>query len=363
MGKKSKPRSLVTGACGFIGSHMVEQLQKGGHEVVAADHPAAWARDSVVDARYPGLVKRHAAETVSIDLAVPLTLGAVPTDVDFVFHVASLFNYSAPLDKLRRVNVDGTRALAERLLPSGRIKRWVQVGAGGVYGLPSVRRVPTFTEDLDPQPVNDYLLSKWEQESVVMELGRTKGLRWTIIRPTTVYGPRGGYGARHLFMGMVRAPIIVAPSNFSGHTPFVHVEDVTRAAIHLASLPEAENEVFNVTDDTDMTTVEYAETMARLLGKPFVKLPAVPMAAILKLLGPLLKLQTWLARDVLKKQPPLEPDVMAYFTEDFHFSNEKLKLTGFRFRYPDARLGFKDTLEWYLTEGRNQTGSYQSSLV
>jgi len=353
MRKETKVRSLVTGACGFIGSHVVEQLVQRGHDVVAADHPAAWATDSVKAAKYPGLVKKLARETYSIDLGDPSTLEVLPAGIDYVFHVASIFSYSAPLDKLRKVNVEGTRALAERMLSSGTVKRWLQVGAGGVYGLPSQRAVPEFTEDLEPRPGNDYLRSKWEQESLVMDLGRTRGLPWTIIRPTTVYGPRGGYGARQLFMGYKDMPVVVMPANFCGHAPYIHVEDVARAAIFLATSPKGENQVFNVTDDTDMTNIEYGEAMSRLLGKPFMKVPAVPLPAMLKLLKPVLKLQTRMFRDVLKKQPPLEPDMMAYFTEDFHFSNRKLKATGFEFNYPDARLGFKHTLEWYLNEGRN----------
>lgn len=348
--KKSpaRKRSLVTGACGFIGSHMVEVLNEAGHDIIAADLPSAWATDSLEAAMYPELVRSMAAETHSIDLADPGSLDVLPTDVDYVFHVASIFSYTTPLEVMQKVNVEGTRRLAERYMGSKKLKRWVQWGAGGVYGLPSNRDVEVFTEELAPEPGNNYLRSKWEQEFLVMELGRTKKLPYTIIRPTTVYGPRGGYGSRQLFLGVKDSPVVAIPGNLNGHIPYVHVRDVARAALHLAGHRGAKNEVYNLNDDTDMTTVEYMRALAKMYGKPFVKLPPVPLKQILSLLSPVLNAQFHLTRDVLKVKPLLEPDMLAYVTEDFKYSNDKLKGTGFQFAYPDARQAFPETLRWYL---------------
>lgn len=351
MAKKSKEVSLVTGACGFIGSHIVETLAAAGHEVIAADMEAAWKTDSVPQARYPSLIRKLAARCETIDLARPETLKVLPAEVDYVFHVASLFSYSATWDALYRVNVEGARALLARYSRSPRLKRWLQIGAGGVYGLPSERQNRTFTEDMAPNPTNDYLRSKWEQEFTIMEAGKRGEIKWTIVRPTTVYGPRGGYGSRKLLLGMDGMAVVAAPGNFRGHIPFIHVEDLAQACLYLAQHPEAENQVFNLSDDTDMTNLEYMETMARLLQRPFVKLPPVPAKKLIDGLMPLLKFQHRFCRDVLKKQSPIEPDMIAYFPEDFRYSNEKLKKTGFTFRYPDARMAFPSTLQWYRDNG------------
>ena len=226
---KKTPRSLVTGACGFIGSHIVEVLAESGHEVIAADHPAAWEGDSYKTARYPGLIKRLAKETHVIDLAEPATLAPLPVDVDYMFHVASVFNYTAGWELLYKVNVKGTEALYAHYRDS-KLKRWLQVGAGGVYGLPSERKVAEFTEELAPLPRNNYLKSKWQQEFFIMEMGRTEKLPYTIIRPTSVYGPRGGYGARQMLTAFDGGPVVAIPANFNGHAPFIHVHDLARAA-------------------------------------------------------------------------------------------------------------------------------------
>jgi len=345
--KKRAPRSLVTGSCGFIGSHIVEVLAEAGHEIIAADHPSAWVEDSYKAAKYPGLVKRLARETYTIDLGEPSTLDILPTDVDYVFHVASLFNYTASWEALYRVNVEGTRALYERLKGNRLLKRWLHVGAGGVYGLPSQRKLPAFTEDVAPLPANNYLRSKWEQEFFIMEMGRLEKLPYTIIRPTSVYGPRGGYGARQMLTAFDGGPVVAIPANFNGHAPFIHVHDLARAALFLARSGKAKNEVFNVSDDSDMTSIDFAQAMAKLINKPFVKLPPVPLNRILGVLRPLLELQLTLARTVFNTTAPIEPDILEYLTEDFIFSNAKLKSTGFQFKYPDARLAFRETYEWY----------------
>ena len=343
-----KPLSVVTGACGFIGSHVVEQAVKAGHDVVAADHPGAWqGGDSLANGRYPDLVRSLAYKCVEIDLAQPGSFSGLPRNVDYVFHVAAVFNYTAPYELLHQINVLGGKALLEYFGGSPRLKRFVQWGAGGVYGAPSARGNVPFTEDMAPMPANNYLKSKWEQEHMVMSTAPGLGVDYTIIRPTTVYGPRGAYGSIEMFTSMVEGPVIAIPANMTGHIPFIHVVDVACAAIYLATRKDAVNQVFNFNDDTDITTVEFMQAMARLTGKPFIKLPPVPLGHLLKALAPALQFQFWLARDVLKVKPPVEPDLLAMATEDFQYDNSKLKATEYEFAYPDARMAFADTLQWY----------------
>jgi dihydroflavonol-4-reductase len=347
-------RSLVTGACGFIGSHVVEQLAAAGHEVIAADHPSAWeGSDDSKKGRYPGLVKRLSSDTLNLDLGDTGSFAGLPTDVDYVFHVAAVFNYTAPYSELFRINVDGTKALLNRYAKSRKLKRWVQWGAGGVYGMPSARGNVPFYEDLAPMPSNNYLKSKWEQEFMVMSEAPKQGIDWTIVRPTTVYGPRAAYGSSQMFLGVLGPAVVAVPASMTGRIPFIHVVDVARAAIHLAQTKAGANEVFNTNDDTVMNAVEFMQVMARLLGKPFVKLPPLPVGKLIKAATPVLDLQFWLMRDVLGKQPLVEPDMLAMATEDFIYPNEKLKATGFEFTYPDARMAFADTLDWYLKTYKN----------
>lgn len=346
-----RPRSLVTGACGFMGSHMVELLHQAGHEVIATDLQSCWGEDDRKRGRFPSVVRELGVEFRPSDMRSPRTLAPLVEGLDYVFHIASIFSYSVPWEALYQVNVAGTRHLLDLLVErTPDLKRLVLWGAGGVYGLPSHRPGP-FTEDLPPAPTNDYLRSKWFQEHLVMEYGRKHGLPYAIMRPTTVYGPRCVYGAGQLFMGPAQMKLVAAPRNFTAHIPFVHVRDVVGAALHLAQSDAARGEVFNLNDDTLMDNVEFFRYVAEVTNRPFLALPPVPVRFVKTTLTAVANVMRFASDHVIKFAPPLEAGPIQYFGEDFRYSNDKLKGTGYRFVYPDARKGIRETLEWYRDQG------------
>ena len=111
----SPPLALVTGACGFIGSHLCEVLAEAGMMVRATDLPEVCKVDDRVRGRYPSVVRKSGAELVEADLTRPETLKGLLDGVDRVFHLGALFDYSAPFAELERVNVGGTRNLLGEL--------------------------------------------------------------------------------------------------------------------------------------------------------------------------------------------------------------------------------------------------------
>jgi nucleoside-diphosphate-sugar epimerase len=180
----SAPLSLVTGACGFMGTHMVETLVAAGHRVRATDLASALGHDDRKAGRFPSVLHKLGVEVVASDMTRPESLAPLVQGVDYVFHVAAVFSYSAPRELLERVNVEGTRALLDLLEKEKQLKRLVVWGAGGVYGLPNATNLP-FREEMPADPPNAYLESKSEQEKLVMEFGRAHELPYSIIRPTT----------------------------------------------------------------------------------------------------------------------------------------------------------------------------------
>jgi nucleoside-diphosphate-sugar epimerase len=344
----SQPTSLVTGACGFMGTHMVEVLAEAGHRVRATDLESALQEDDRARGRFPSVLRRLGVEAVPSDMTRPETLAAAVKGVDYVFHIAAIFSYSAPRDLLFRVNVEGTRALCEHLTREPSLKRLVVWGAGGVYGYPSPSMLP-LREDLPANPPNNYLASKAEQERLVMEYGRTRGLPYAILRPTTVYGPRAVYGGGQIFSNISKMKIVAAPRNFTFRVPLVHVRDVCRAALHLATHGDAG--VYNVNDDSQWTTVEFMRYLARLFDKPFLPLPPVPPALFRQALLTAARAEKLVSRLVSKHAPALEEDSVQYLGRDFTYSNDKLKATGYRFQYPDPAVGLRETYDWYRTQG------------
>lgn len=325
---------------------MVEVLRDAGHDVIAADLPSALGATPEDRARWPEVCLSAGASLVPLDLTRPETIPAAIEGAEVVFHIAAVFDYTAPSSVLRAVNVDGTRNLLEALVARGECRRVVNWGAGGIYGTPTPDRLP-FTETSPVRPGNAYLVSKWDQE-VLAHSYRSKGLEVTSTRTTSPYGPRAAYGSGQLLLQMAKSP--VAPRNLTGNIPFVHVRDLCRAALHLATHPGADGEAYNVTDDGRIDAVQLARLVADERGTRARILPSVPLGPTRRALGVAAKAFAALARR-RGGRPLLEYDQVQYFGYDFRYSNEKLKATGFRFDYPEPEPGLRETLRWYASQG------------
>jgi nucleoside-diphosphate-sugar epimerase len=344
-----KPVSLVTGACGFMGTHMVEILHEAGHHVRATDLASAYEQDDLKRGRFPGVLRKLGVEFTPSDMTKPESLKPLVKGVDYIFHIAAVFDYLAPWEVLYKVNVMGSRELFKMAIEEKGLKKLVLWGAGGVYGFSRPYR-EIYTEDMAPEPGNNYLKSKWQAEYDLMEMGRKHKLPFAIMRPTTVYGPRGVYGGGQMIMAAAKMKTAVTPASFTEHIPFVHVRDVCSAALHLAVTDSATGEIFNLNDDTIMTTLEFFQYVAEITGHKFVKLPPIPV----KPLRPVVKGVATVMETVFKAigtRPPLERDSASYFGHDFRYANDKLKKTGYKFIYADARDGLRDTIDWYKKEG------------
>jgi nucleoside-diphosphate-sugar epimerase len=344
----SKPLCLVTGACGFNGAHMVEVLHERGYGIRATDLASAYEADDRAGGLFPSVLKRLGVEFVPADLTDPPSLNAVVKDVKLCFHIAAVFSYSVPLDLLERVNYDGTRELVTRLLAQPSFSKLVFWGAGGVYSLASP--IP-FTEESPIDPGNDYLRSKSMAEQLVMDYGLDQGLRYSIVRPTSVYGPRGVYGTGQLLRVAASGPVAMCPTNWRFRIPFVHVRDVCQAALFLAENPAADGEAYNLNDSSEVTNVELFRFVADLLGKPFVPLPQVSMGPLKAVLEPVARGLQWLSKNVTHRPPLLEAPVVEYLGVDLAYSNQKLLDAGYQLTYPDARQGISDTILWYQRNG------------
>ena len=325
---------------------MVEVLAEAGHEVVAADLPAALEAPAGDRTRWPETCRSAGARLVPLDLTDPATIPAAVRGAEVVFHVAAVFDYLAPESVLRKVNVDGTRALFDALVAGRNCRRVVNWGAGGIYGTPRPDLLP-FTEDSPKRPGNPYLVSKWDQELLAHSY-RTKGIEVTSTRPTSPYGPRASYGSGQLLLQMADRPVAVR--NLRGNIPFVHVRDLCRAALHLADHADADGHAYNVTDDGRVDAVVLARLVADEMGTRPKILPPVPLGLMRKVLSGAAQVSMAVARRS-GTRPLLEYDQVQYFGFDFLYSNDKLKNTGFTFDYPQPEPGLRETLRWYREQG------------
>ncbi|MEM2047746.1 MAG: NAD(P)-dependent oxidoreductase, partial [Candidatus Jordarchaeales archaeon] len=242
---------LVTGAGGFNGRRMVRFLSEKGYLVRATD-----VRGDVADE----IRASGASEFVRADLVRRDGLERLVKDVDVVFHIAALFDYLAPLEKLRLVNVEGTKNLLDAVVKEGGVSRVIVWSSVAVYGIVNERnyRLPV-TEDqpLTPECPGAYDRSKREQEEVALRYFREHELPVTVIRPAPIYGPGNMYGVYNLIWFVAKGVLPFLSENAAKISlPLVHVDDVCGAAHFLAGRKEAVGEIYNVVDDNTLNAME-----------------------------------------------------------------------------------------------------------
>mgnify|MGYP001264265658 FL=1 len=189
----STKSSLVTGAAGFIGSHIVDHLIAAGHDVVGVDNFATGRRENIAHLEAEKRFTFHEA-----DICDPKAMDRAMLGVDWVFHIAGIGDIvpsiEAPLD-YHRANVDGTAVCLEAARKH-EVERFLYAASSTCYGFATQFPTP---EDHPIQPEYPYALSKYMGEELVLHWGQVYGMSVASLRMFNVYGPRsrttGAYGA------------------------------------------------------------------------------------------------------------------------------------------------------------------------
>lgn len=351
--------ALVTGACGFIGSHMVDYLLKLGWVVVATDTVRAFERDDFIHDFFEDSLGSF--WFFSADLTDPSSLenAILPAlrqfNFDAVFHVAAIFNYSASPQLLHQVNVEGTcnllKAVKENCPKLPSVVAW---SSGSVYGITGHEAV---CENSPVNPKNNYERSKLEQERAAFDFAKEYGLKLSVIRPAAVYGPRSKYGAAVpiTMIASGQIPFIIGSGEFV--ESFVHVEDVCRAAEFIAqNSDKTSGQIYNVCDSSRYSIEEmflWVEKCLQDAGRKDVQLLRFGKRLFhypLWALKPLMWWNKWRYVD-RRLAPKVERDLIDYIGSPFLMSNTKLRLLGFELAHPDAKAGIKEMIERYKKEG------------
>lgn len=262
---------LVTGATGFVGRHLCEDLRQRG----LAFRPVS--RKSLPD------------HLTIPDISAATDWSAALSGINCVIHLAARVHVmhereADPLAAFRALNVEATLNLARQAAEAG-VRRFVYVSSIKVNGETTAEGKP-FRADDAPAPQDPYGRSKAEAERALLDLGQQTGLEIVIIRPPLVYGP--GVGAN--FRLLMRWAASGIPSPFGccrNSRSLVYVGNLTDLLIAAASHPAAAGEVFLVSDGKDLSTKSLFRMMADLQGKRALSLP-IPvwaMQAVASLLG------------------------------------------------------------------------------
>ncbi|MHA3772792.1 NAD-dependent epimerase/dehydratase family protein [Verrucomicrobiota bacterium sgz303538] len=260
-----KTRVLVTGAAGFIGSHVAHHCLRQGMEVVATDDLSGGFRENVP------------AEAIWVegDLRNGVFVDHLMTEhgpFDYVYHLAA---YAAEgLSHFIRVYNYETNLLASmRLINAAvrqRVKCFVFTSSIAVYG----RNQLPMTESLVPQPEDPYGISKYAVELDLKAAHELFGLPYVIFRPHNVYGERQNIADKYrnvigIFMNQALQgkPLTVFGDGLQTRA-FSHVDDVAPLIAEAPLTSTAYNKVFNVGADKPYSIIELAEEIASALQVP-----------------------------------------------------------------------------------------------
>lgn len=258
--RDSMPIAAVTGASSFLCRALEPRLAEQNRVRGLFRSPGSMS----------DVWKARGHEVIFGDLDDEAALAGLVSGADVVYHCAARMGKDNPTAS-QHVNVDGTARLARMARMAG-ARRLVYVSSISVYAAtPSAAGV--ITEDVVPDNVdtlNPYSRTKYGGELAVRALAeRGDGPPFTIIRPTSVYGP----WSRSWFLDWVgrlrKIPVVIG-----GNVPVdvVHVDDVARALIQAAGSPEALNEVLHIGHHT-VTLREFGVLVGGAIGLRVWKLP------------------------------------------------------------------------------------------
>jgi len=301
----SSPQSvLVTGGCGFIGSHLVDALVSHGHRVRILDSLDPQAHEG----RLPRFLNRQ-AELIPGDLRDRAAVGTALDGVDIVFHQAGVVGNGQSMYDIARyldINVTGTAILMEEVVGRrDRVRRVVAASSMVVYGdgayrcqdhgvvappprdpadlavrsfeprCPHCRAVVDAVPTAEAHPVapaSPYAIGKLASEQTVLVAGRSFGVETVALRYLNVYGPRQALSNPYTGVAAIFATQLLAgrrPSVFEDggqRRDLVHVSDVVNANLLAMESPAAAGLPVNVGTGESLTIAELATGLARELG-------------------------------------------------------------------------------------------------
>jgi nucleoside-diphosphate-sugar epimerase len=180
-------RCVVTGAAGFIGSHLCERLLLAGHSVRGLDAFIPYYPRAIKEGNLATCRTHRGFELKAVDLRTDL-LADLLADAEVVFHLAAMPGLPrswTDFDLYEGCNVTATQRLLEATRGSSRLKRFVYASTSSVYG-----RYGTGDETLPPRPISPYGVTKLAAENLCRAYAEEQGLPLVVLRYFSVYGPR-----------------------------------------------------------------------------------------------------------------------------------------------------------------------------
>lgn len=319
---------LITGATGFIGSHLADTILKKG------DYVRILARKDFTPEWDTGCL-----EIFRGDLTDVSSLKGIAEEIDVVYHLASILGpTNIPLSDYLKVNAQGTKNIL-KVCENASIKVFVHCSSVGVLG--DIANPPA-NEAYPLNPSDEYEFSKAEGEKIAMDYAQ-KGFPVIIVRPTWVYGP-GDRRTYKLFKAIKDKRFIMVGDGRTLEHP-VFVKDIVGGLQLCAERFKNPGEIYTLGGDRVLSIAELCNMIAEELN---VNLPPV-------------KIPVWIAKAVaqmaeilykpLSKEPPISMRKVNFFLKSRAYSIKKAQdELGYEPKV-SLREGIQQTIRWYKERG------------
>jgi UDP-glucuronate 4-epimerase len=268
---------LVTGAAGFIGSHLSERLVDLGHSVRGLDCLTDYYARALKGLNVE-ILEGKGVTLLPLDLATD-DLSAAVRDVEFVYHAAAQPGISATstFETYARNNITATHHLIEAVKRLPSLRGFIYLSTSSAYG-----RIATGSETSEPKPTSYYGVTKLAAEQLVLAHTRDQGFPACSLRLFSVYGPRERPDKLYpkLICGLLEdKPIPLFEGSENHRRSYTYISDIVDGLVAvLHKWDRCVGEIFNVGTDESITTGEGIRIVEEIVGRQ-VKVDRKPKRA------------------------------------------------------------------------------------
>lgn len=265
--------NIVTGAAGFIGSHLVEKLLSQGKRVIGIDHFNDYY-DPQLKRNNISRFENHPAFTLIEGDIQLLNWSVLLQGVDVVYHQAAQAGVRASWgDGFRAYterNINATQVLLEAAKDAKNLQRLVFASSSSVYG--DAETLPTH-ESICPQPVSPYGITKLASERLCLLYHKNFGVPVVGLRYFTVFGPRQrpDMAFHKFFQAVLQGKAIPIYGDGQQTRDFTYISDAIAANLAAATAPAAIGEVFNIGGGSRVVLTEVIDSMEKIVGRPIYR--------------------------------------------------------------------------------------------
>lgn len=323
------PHALITGASGFVGSHLLDRLLREGWKI----------RTLVRDASKLSAPSAGMPEIVTGNLADPEILATAVRDVDFVFHCAANVATWASEAEYFETNVRGTDNLLSAIIQNNRnISRLIHLSTVDVYGFP---QIPADEQTALNCEEYGYGRSKLRGETSLTRRAKEEGIPLTIIRPCNIIGPRSQFIER--IGNALSNGMMLTIAGGKQHAGLLCVNNLIDCMIWAAQSDICRGQIYNLRDPAETTWADFISIFRNEInGKGvLINLPFSVAAPIASALGTISKAV------MPGAEPLLHPLIVRIFGRTCGHSIEKIRAHGAPVGGVDTLLGLKQAIRWY----------------